>query len=120
MRINKPYTNKQYADLAVYCNANNCHIEDKGDYLEAVENVAPVLTKEQIEQARADLYRLQVDPMMSEYTRKKTFNLFDEGEEEKLLADINAKVEEIKARYPYPVEELNSSDSVLSEAEEVI
>ena len=104
MRINKPYTNQDYARLAAYCNKNNCHIEDKGDYIESVENVAPVLTKEEIEQARADLYRLQVDPMMSEYTRKKTFNLFDEGEEEKLLADINAKVEEIKARYPYPVE----------------
>lgn len=118
MRLDKPYTNKQYAELAIYCNQNNCHIEDKGDYIESVENVAPVLTKEEIEQARADLYRLQVDPMMSEYTRKKTFNLFDEGEEEKLLADINAKVEEIKQMYPYPVEESNSSDIVLSEAPE--
>lgn len=38
MRVNKPYTNKEYASLAVYCNRNNCHIEDKGDYLESVEN----------------------------------------------------------------------------------
>lgn len=106
MRLDKPYTNKQYADLAVYCNTNNCHIEDKGSYLEAVENVVPVLTKEQVEQARADLYRLQVDPMMSEYNRKKTFNLFEEGEEAELLAKIEAKVAEIKENNPYPVEEL--------------
>ena len=36
MKLNKPYTNKQYADLAVYCNKNGKFIEDKGDYLEAV------------------------------------------------------------------------------------
>ena len=36
MKLNKPYTNKEYADLAVYCNKNGVIIEDKGDYLEAV------------------------------------------------------------------------------------
>ena len=36
MKLNKPYTNKEYADLAVYCNSNGLIIEDKGDYLEAV------------------------------------------------------------------------------------
>lgn len=36
MKLNKPYTNAQYADLAVYCNKNGKVIEDKGDYLEAV------------------------------------------------------------------------------------
>lgn len=111
MRLDKPFSNKTYADLAVYCNQNNCHIEDKGDYLEAVENVAPVLTKEEIEQKRADLYRLQVDPLMAEYNRKKTFNLFEEGEEEVMLKAIEDKVAEIKENNPYPVVE---------ESEEVI
>ena len=36
MKLYKPYTNKKYADLAVYCNENGLIIEDKGDYLEAV------------------------------------------------------------------------------------
>lgn len=36
MKLNKPYTNAKYADLAVYCNKNGKVIEDKGDYLEAV------------------------------------------------------------------------------------
>lgn len=31
----KPYTNKQYADFASFCNNNNCIIVDKGSYLEA-------------------------------------------------------------------------------------
>ena len=38
MKLKKPYTNSQYADLACYCNENDCHIEDMGDYLESVKN----------------------------------------------------------------------------------
>ena len=68
-------------------------------------------------QARADAYANDVDPLMAEYNRKKTFNLFAEGEEAELLAEVNTKVEDIKQRYPYPVEESNNPDSVLSEAE---
>ena len=41
MKINKPYTNKEYADLAVYCNEKGMIIEDKGDYLEAVNPPEP-------------------------------------------------------------------------------
>lgn len=44
------YTSKEYADTAVWCNANNAHIEDKGEYYEVVENVPYVPTiQEQIE-----------------------------------------------------------------------
>lgn len=38
MRIDKPYTNEQYAELAIYCTKNDMHIEDMGDYLESVKN----------------------------------------------------------------------------------
>lgn len=62
-------------------------------------------TKEEIRSLRANLYAETVDPLMSEYLRKKTFALFDEDEEEKLLAKIEAKVEEIKSNNPYPKEE---------------
>ena len=41
MKLYKPYTNKKYADLAVYCNENGLIIEDKGDYLEAVNPPEP-------------------------------------------------------------------------------
>ena len=41
MKLNKPYTNAQYADLAVYCNKNGKVIEDIGDYLEAVNPPEP-------------------------------------------------------------------------------
>lgn len=56
---------------------------------------------EEAKQARANAYAVEVDPLMSEYNRKKTFNLFDEGEEETLKQAIQVKVAEIKERYPY-------------------
>ena len=114
MRLDIPYTNQDYARLAIYCNQNNCHIEDKGSYLEAVENVAPVLTKEQVEQARADLYRLQVDPITCHINRLK-----DEEQTEEVIAEIatlveerKAKIEEIKARFPYPVEPIEEIEEL--------
>lgn len=38
------YTSKEYADTAVWCNANNAHLEDKGAYYEVVENAPYVPT----------------------------------------------------------------------------
>lgn len=87
-------------------------------YVEGFAPIKPEPTKEEQQQARANAYAQEVDPLMAEYNRKKTFNLFEEGEEEALLAEVNTKVEEIKARFPYPVKESNNSDSVLSEAPE--
>jgi hypothetical protein len=46
MKLNKPYSLEQYASLAIYCNANNCHIEDRGEFLESVENPPYVPTTE--------------------------------------------------------------------------
>ena len=44
------YTNKEYADTAVWCNHNNAHLKDKGEYYEVVENAPYVPTiQEQIE-----------------------------------------------------------------------
>lgn len=36
-----------YTKTAVWCNANNAHIEDKGEYYEVVENVPYVPSKEE-------------------------------------------------------------------------
>lgn len=60
---------------------------------------------EEMKQARANAYAVEVDPLMSEYNRKKTFSLFEEGEEETLMKDIQDKVAEIKERFPYTIEE---------------
>ena len=58
-------TNAQYADLAVYCNKNGLIIEDKGDYLEAVN--PPELSDEEkkarVRQVR-NQYLKQTDEFM--------------------------------------------------------
>ena len=65
MKINKPYTNKEYADLAVYCNENGLIIEDKGDYLEAVNLPEPTVEElqAQVRQVR-NQYLEQTDKFM--------------------------------------------------------
>lgn len=86
MKLNKPFTNKDYADLAVFCNANNCHIEDKGDFLESVSN--PVM-EENYAQKRAREYPAigeQLD--MIYWDKVNGTNLWQE------------KIAEIKAKYP--------------------
>lgn len=74
-------------------------------YLVGYAPVKPKPTQEEIRQIRANLYKIEVDPLMSEYTRKKTFNLFDDDEEAQLLSRIETKVAEIKKDNPYPKEE---------------
>ncbi len=44
------YTNAEYADLAVWCNANNATIEDKCEYYECVAIPAPSL--DELKQAK--------------------------------------------------------------------
>ena len=47
MILNKPYTNQQYADLAVFCNQNGMIIADKGEYLESVNLPEPTAEEKQ-------------------------------------------------------------------------
>lgn len=101
MIVNKPYTNKEYADLAVYCNDNNCHIEDKGDYLESVENEPYVPTDEEQKENRARAYQAEVDPITSHIQRLRDQDPVPEGEIADLIVERDAKVQEIKERYPY-------------------
>ena len=81
-------------------------------YFESQCPEKPEPTKEEQQQARQAAYKAEVDPLMSQYTRKKTFNLFEEGEEEALLDEINAKVEDIKQRFPYPVNSYESEEVI--------
>lgn len=82
-------------------------------YVEGQEPEKPAPTYEEVQKARANAYAREVDPLMSEYNRKKTFGLFKEGEEEALLAEIEAKVAEIKEANPYPFDTVNDTVSEL-------
>lgn len=44
------YANAEYADLAVWCNANGCTIEDMGDYYEVVEIPPYIPTEKEIQE----------------------------------------------------------------------
>lgn len=82
---------------------------DKSYFLHNGEYIFKVSYEQQLEeakQARANAYKAEVDPLMSEYTRKKTFNLFEEGEEKELMKVIQDKVATIKERFPYPEESI--------------
>ena len=101
-RLNKPYTDKERYDFIVKNNHNNKYeIQETEEALLAVYNEPLPRTNEEQRQARANAYTIEVDPLMSEYNRKLLFNLFEEGEEETLKQEIQAKVTEIKERYPY-------------------
>lgn len=77
---------------------------DKEYFLHNGEYVFEVSYEQQLEeakQARREAYKAEVDPLMSEYNRKKTFNLFEASEEEELMKIIQDKVAEIKEKFPY-------------------
>ena len=65
MKLNKPCTNKEYADLAVYCNKNGLIIKDKGDYLEAVNPPEPSDEEKKVQvRAVRNQYLEQTDKFM--------------------------------------------------------
>ena len=89
-------------------------------YLAGYAPAKPEPTKEEQQKARENAYKAKVDPITCHIQR-----LGDEEQTAEVIAEIaslveerKAKVDEIKQRFPYPVEETNISDSVLSEAPE--
>ena len=58
------FTNKEYADAAVWCNANGCTIEDKGDYYEVVEIPVHVPTDEELQQYFEDAIEAYMDSVV--------------------------------------------------------
>ena len=76
-------------------------------YLAGYAPAKPEPTKEEQQKAREEAYRANVDPITCHIQR-----LGDEEQTPEVIAEIaslveerKAKVAEIKARYPYPVEE---------------
>lgn len=75
-------------------------------YVEGFAPIKPEPTKEEQQQAREDAYKTEVDPITCHIQR-----LGDEEQTPETIAKIaqlveerKTKVEEIKARYPYPAE----------------
>lgn len=102
MKVYKPYTNKQHADLSVYCNQNDCHIEDKGEYLESVQNEHPAPTYDEVKETRARLYQQQVDPITSHIQRLRDDENPDEEKIGELIRERSELVAKIQEENPYP------------------
>lgn len=71
----------KYTKTAVWCNANNAHIEDTGEYYEVCENVIPELT---IDEKLANLdsqYNSEVTRLGNEYTSATLRNDSDTQQE---------------------------------------
>ena len=76
-------------------------------YVKGYAPVKPEPTKEEQQKARQEAYKAEVDPITCHIQR-----LGDEEQTPEIIAEIaslveerKAKVEEIKQRFPYPVEE---------------
>lgn len=70
---------------------------------------------EEVRQARANAYAQEVDPITAHIQRLKDESLIPEGEIAELIAERTAKVEEIKERYPYYVD--NQQNKVHNDSE---
>lgn len=57
------YTNKEYADLAVWCNVNGCTIEEHEEYYEVVAIHPYVPTDEEIQKMLTDGVQAYMDSM---------------------------------------------------------
>lgn len=75
-----------------------------GEYLLKSEIPAP--TKEEQSKKRADAYLAEIDPITAHIQRLRDTEQTEEvvAEITELIAERDAKVEEIKARFPYPTD----------------
>ena len=80
------FTNKQYADCAVFCNHNNAHLEDKGEYYEVVENAPYIPTVQE-----------QIDILENTITARN-LRAAIQGDEFALnkIAEVEAQIEELR------------------------
>lgn len=108
MELGTIFGREDYFEAYKYAQVNDCDIIRVAarcyKIVKKTDITLPVLTKDEVEAIRAELYRNEVDPLMSEYNRKKLFNLFKDGEEAELMQSIQDKVAEIKHNNPYPVD----------------
>lgn len=91
-KISKPIKDyEEYKNTAIWCNANNAHIEDKGEYYEVVENAPiPEPTIEEILIQKEQEYQmnrwqregiLAEGSLYSDYTKNKAQELEDLAEQ---------------------------------------
>jgi hypothetical protein len=106
LKTDLPEKQDEYTAVAEWCNESGAyHIEEQGEYYAVVANPAPLPpTDEQIRELRAEAYAFEVDCITAHIQRlRDTDPMTPEVETEitALMVERDAKVAEIKARYPY-------------------
>ena len=105
---------EEYSEVAEWCNNSGEYSielyidENEIEWYRTVKNPEPLPpTKEEQRENRANAYQQEVDPITSHIQRLRDMEQTEEiiAEIEQLKIERDAKVEEIKARYPYPVGE---------------
>ena len=102
-------------EAANWCNANNATIEEKHRLENNVDvryyeicaiPELPAPTHDEQSEKRALAYQNEVDPITAHISRLRDTEQTEEvvAEIAELIAERDAKVEEIKARYPYPTD----------------
>ena len=93
---------------ANWCNQNNAYIEEIGERRYEIKAVPPMPAPTHDEQSekRALAYQNEVDPITAHIQRLRDKEQTEEvvAEIAELIAERDAKVEEIKARFPYPTD----------------
>jgi hypothetical protein len=103
-----------------WCNENNAHfleIEPKEDGTRQFKIVELTLAEmqEEVRLTRASLYIAKVDPITAHINRLRDEEVTTnelEAEIRALIEERKAKVEEIKARYPYPEEPIEKIEEL--------
>lgn len=113
--LKKPYTDKERNDFIVEYNHNQVYsIMEMKDALIAYVPDPYIPTDEEQRQHRANAYQQEVDTITAHIQRLRDTNpMTEEVEQEiaELIDERDAKVEEIKQRYPYS----ENADEVLVE-----
>ena len=103
--IGQIFEGKYPPEAAIWCNQNNAYIEKIGNHkYEIKEVVVPAPTKEEQEQARANAYASEIDPLHARKFRKSILGEWTEEDEAEYVAKVKELSAEIVARYPYAVE----------------
>ena len=85
----------KYSDVAVWCNANNATIEDKGEYYEVVEITPYVPTKEEkIEQLSNDYQKARFELGVYYMEAVLDGNIEAQGELQQELIALKAQYDE--------------------------
>lgn len=110
--IGQIFEGKYPPAAACWCNANNAYIEVIGDHRYEIKAVPPALapTKEEQEQARANAYAEEIDPLHARKARKTILGEWTDEDEAEYVAKVKELSAEIVARYPYATDPITEGE----------